>query len=130
MLRQDFIFCKIKELSSEFISPIAACADRPRKKFLRQAISAILFSGSLVVTELARWIRDDCTDIFHRIKRLLNHLVSPAVNLASLVETYRSATAVCISLSQDTGAWKFTLICTRSGFFLWRWMFSAYKTQR
>jgi hypothetical protein len=89
MLSQDFIFCKTKELLDEFISPIAACADKPRKKFLRQVLSAILFSGSLVVTDMTRWIHDDCTDIFHRLKRLLNHLISPVVNLTSLVEAYR-----------------------------------------
>jgi len=90
MLRQDFVFCKTKELLAEFIAPIAARADKPRKKFLRQAVSAILLSGSLVVMELARWMHDGCTDIFYRLKRLLNHLASPVVDLASLVEAYRT----------------------------------------
>jgi len=50
--------------------------DRPRQRFLRQAIGAILIAGTLVVTDLARWIHDDCSDIFYRLKRLLNHLIS------------------------------------------------------
>ena len=76
MLRKDFIICKTRNLLDEFMTPIIADADKPRQKFLRQAVAAILLSGSLIVTEFASWIHDDCTDIFHRLKRLLNHLVS------------------------------------------------------
>ncbi len=54
-----------------------AQADKPRRKFLRQTLGAILLSGSLIVSEFARWIHDDCSDIFYRAKRLLNHLVAP-----------------------------------------------------
>ena len=76
MLRKDFIICKTRNLLNEFMTPIITDADKPRQKFLRQAVAAILLSGSLIVTEFAGWIHDDCTDIFHRLKRLLNHLVS------------------------------------------------------
>jgi hypothetical protein len=50
MLRKDFILCKTRKLLNEFMAPITAEADKPRRKFLHQAIGAILLSGSLVVT--------------------------------------------------------------------------------
>ena len=89
MLRKDFILCKTRSLLNEFISPIITDANKPRQKFLRQSVAAILLSGSLVVTEFARCIHDDCTDIFHRLKRLLNHLVSPCANFTVILDTYR-----------------------------------------
>ena len=70
MLRKDFIISKTRCLLSEFVHPIVQKADKPRKKFLQQAVGAILLSGSLVVTEFSRWIRDDCSDIFYRLKAL------------------------------------------------------------
>lgn len=91
MLRKDFILCKTRNLLNEFMAPITEKADKPRRKFLRQAIGAILLSGSLVVTEFGRWIHDDCSDIFYRLKRLLNHLVSPHGDLTKPVKAYRQA---------------------------------------
>ncbi len=93
MLQKDLILCKTRNLLNEFITPITAKADKPRRKFLRQAVGAILLSGSLIVTEFARWIHDDCSDIFYRLKRLLNHLVSPHANLTAVVKAYRQAIA-------------------------------------
>jgi len=93
MLRKDFILCKTRNLLNEFMAPIITNTDKPRQKFLRQAVAAILLSGSLIVTEFARWIHDDCTDIFHRFKRLLNHLVSPCGNLTAMVDAYRQLAA-------------------------------------
>ncbi|MHC4483010.1 MAG: hypothetical protein ACYSW4_05635 [Planctomycetota bacterium] len=84
MLRKDLIICKTRELLNEFMAPIVAEADKPRQKFVRQAVRAILFSGSLIVTELARWIRDDCSDIFYR----LNHLITPWGKLTARNENY------------------------------------------
>lgn len=89
MLKKDFILNKTRCLLNEFINPIIEKADKPRKKFLRQAIGAILLSGSLIVTEFAHWIHDDCSDIFYRVKRLLNHLISSNGNLTVVVEAYR-----------------------------------------
>lgn len=89
MLRKDFILCKSRKLLHEFMAPITAQADRPRKKFLHQSVGAILLSGSLVVTELAHWIRDDCSDIFYRLKRLLNHLTTARGQLQTMAEAYR-----------------------------------------
>jgi len=93
MLRKDLILCKTRNLLNEFMAPITEKADKPRQKFLRQAVGAILLSGSLVVTEFAHWIRDDCSDIFHRLKRLLNHLVSPRGDLNKVVVAYRQKVA-------------------------------------
>ena len=74
MLDKDFVICKTRTELSEFIQPMTEQLDRPRKKFLRQVIGAILLSGSLVVTEIARWLKDGCTDRFYQLKRLFNHL--------------------------------------------------------
>jgi hypothetical protein len=89
MLGKDFIICKTRTELSEFIKPISQQLDRPRKKFLRQTIGAILLSGSLIVTEMARWVRDECSDRFYRLKRLLNHLVSLEGDLSQAVDSYR-----------------------------------------
>lgn len=89
MLRKDFILCKTRSLLNEFLAPITEKADKPRKKFLRQAIGAILLSGSLIVTELTRWIHDDCSDNFYRLKRLLNHLTSTRGELSAVARAYR-----------------------------------------
>jgi hypothetical protein len=93
MLRKDFIISKTRNLLNEFMAPITSKADKPRQKFLPQAVGAILLSGSLVVTEFARWIHDDCSDIFYRLKRLLNHLISPCGDLSPMVDSYRQMTA-------------------------------------
>ena len=93
MLRKDFVLCKTRNLLNEFMAPITAKADKPRQKFLRQAVGAILLSGSLIVTELGRWIHDDCSDIFYRLKRLLNHLVSSHGDLTTVAKAYRQTIA-------------------------------------
>ena len=45
MIRKDFILSQARNLLSEFLQPIADRTDRPRKKFLRQTVGAILLSG-------------------------------------------------------------------------------------
>lgn len=97
MLRKDFVLHKTKQLLSDFLSPIIANTDKPRQKFLRQTVAAILLSGCLVVKELTRWINDDCSDLFYRLKRLLNHLVSPCGDLSGAVAGYRQLLARYIS---------------------------------
>ena len=89
MIRKDFIIDKARNCLAEFLDPIGARADKPRRKFLRQTIGAILLSGSLVVMEFSRLIHDDCSDIFYRVKRLLNHLVSNRGDLSPVVQAYR-----------------------------------------
>ena len=93
MLRKDIIISKTRNLLNEFMIPIMAKADKPRRKFLRQALRAILLSGSLIVSEFARWIHDDCSDVFYRLKRLLNHLISPRADLQPIIQAYRRAMA-------------------------------------
>ncbi len=97
MLRKDFILHKTRTLLSGFVSPIIAAADKPRQKFLRQTVAAILLSGCLVVKELTRWIHDDWSDLFYRLKRLLNNLVSPSGDLSGVVAGYRQSLAPYIS---------------------------------
>jgi hypothetical protein len=97
MLRKDFILHKTKTLLSEYLNPIIVNTDKPRQKFLRQTVAAILLSGCLVVKELTRWIHDDCSDLFYRLKRLLNHLVSPSGDLSAAVAGYRQTQARYIS---------------------------------
>jgi hypothetical protein len=89
MLREDFIIHKTRCLLNEFMTQIIATADRPRREFLCKQLGQYYFSGSLVVSELARWIRDDCSDIFYRLKRLLNHLVSPRGNWTAAAQAYK-----------------------------------------
>ena len=91
MLRKDLVLCKTRKLLTEFMAPLTAQVDQPRQKFLRQAVGSILLSGSLIVSEFARWIHDDCSDIFHRLKRLLNHLVSARGDLTASVNAYRQS---------------------------------------
>jgi len=50
--------------------------------------------------ELGRWVRDDCSDPFYRMKRLLNHLVSPRGDLTAAVRRYRQA--VSLHIQPDT----------------------------
>jgi hypothetical protein len=93
MLRNDFILNKTRNLLSLFLAPLTHQTDRPRQRFLRQAVGAILLSGTLVVTELAHWIHDDCSDVFYRLKRLLNHLTSREGDLNTAIAAYRQAMA-------------------------------------
>lgn len=93
MLRKDFIISKTRNYMAQFINPIAIAADKPRRKFLREVLGAILISGSLVVMEFSRLIQDDCSDIFYRLKRLLNHLTSPRGDLSVVVQAYRQQMA-------------------------------------
>ncbi|NIP26165.1 MAG: transposase [Phycisphaerae bacterium] len=93
MIRKDFIISKTRNYLTKFIDPIAIATDKPRQKFLRQVLGAILLSGSLVVMEFSRLIHDDCSDIFYRLKRLLSHLQSPRADLSKVVRAYREQMA-------------------------------------
>lgn len=93
MIRKDFIISKTRNYLTKFIDPMAIATDKPRQKFLRQVLGAILLSGSLVVMEFSRLIHDDCSDIFYRLKRLLNHLTSPRADLSKVVRAYREQMA-------------------------------------
>jgi len=52
MLRKDSVLCKTRNLLNEFMAPVTAKTDKPRRKFLRQTIGAILLSGSLPKREM------------------------------------------------------------------------------
>ena len=89
MVRKDVLIHKTRRRLDEFLAPMLELVDKPRKRFLRQTVRAILFSGSLVVMELCKWVRDKCSDPFYQDKRLLNHLVSPQADLGHAVAAYR-----------------------------------------
>lgn len=89
MIRHDLILSKTRRLLDEFLAPMQSHVDKPRRRFLRQAVRGILLSGSLVVMELCRWIRDGCSDRFYQDKRLLHHLTSPRADLSEAVVAYR-----------------------------------------
>jgi len=93
MIRKDLIISKTRNQLSQFISLIAEPADKPRRRFLRQSVGAVLLSGSLVVMEFSRLIHDGCSDIFYRVKRLLHHLKSPRGDLSGPLRAYREQMA-------------------------------------
>ena len=93
MVREDLVIDKTRKLLGQFLAPMQAQVDKPRQRFLIQAVRGILFSGTLVVMELCRWIRDDCVDRFYQDKRLLNHLTSPRADLRQAVGAYRQSVA-------------------------------------
>lgn len=93
MIRKDLLISKTRILLDEFLAPMQARVDKPRKRFLKQAVRGILFSGTLVVMELCRWIKDGCSDRFYQDKRLLNHLTSPRADLGQAVTAYRQNVA-------------------------------------
>lgn len=93
MIREDLLIDKSRTLLGEFLTPMQDQLDKPRKRFLDQVIRGILFSGTLVVMELCRWVRDGCSDRFYQDKRLLNHLTSPQGNLNQAVAAYRQQMA-------------------------------------
>ena len=91
MLRKDLLIHKTKTLLDEFLNPMLGQLDKPRKRFLKQTVRGILFSGSLVVMELCKWISDKCSDPFYQDKRLLNNLLSPHADLGKAVTAYRQS---------------------------------------
>jgi hypothetical protein len=74
MYRFDYIIDNLRKYKQAFIENITKNVTVPKQKFLTQAIPAVLLSGSLVVTRYAKWIRDNCKDVHHSKKRLLNQL--------------------------------------------------------
>jgi hypothetical protein len=96
MLRQEVLIRKTRTRLSEFLQPVLAAVDKPRQRFLPQVLRGVLFSGSLVMTEIGRCVRDDCSDPFHREKRLLNHLGSPEGDLTAAVRRYQQAVAAYV----------------------------------
>jgi len=54
MVHKDLLIHKSRVLLGEFLAPMLEQVDKPRKRFLQQAVRGILFSGSLVVMDLCR----------------------------------------------------------------------------
>lgn len=84
MIRKDILVHKTKTLLDDFLNPMLGQLDKPRQRFLRQTVRAILFSGSLVVMELCKWIRDKCSYRFYQDKRLLNNACCNSIGLANV----------------------------------------------
>lgn len=82
MIRKDILVHKTKTLLDDFLNSMLGQLDKSRRRFLRQTVRAILFSGSLVVMELCKWIRDKCSDRLYQDKRLLNNLPSSNSNFS------------------------------------------------
>ena len=99
IITQDYLIHKLKELKLQFLSPITAVTQKPKAKFLQQALPAVLLSGTLVVTIFARWINDRCSDPFYSLKRLLNHILRNS-GWYKIAQAYR--TSMNRFLSPDT----------------------------
>ncbi len=78
MYRFDYIIDNLRKYKHTFIRNITKDVVIPKQKFLKQAIPAVLLSGSLVITRHSKWIRDNCKDVHHSKKRLLNQLNNKA----------------------------------------------------
>ena len=74
MYQVDYLIDNLKKYKQVFINNITKNVVIPKQKFLKQAIPAVLLSGSLVITKHLRWIKDNCKDIHYSKKRLLNQL--------------------------------------------------------
>lgn len=92
MYRFDYIIDNLKKYKQLFIKNITDNVALPKQKFLKQAIPAVLLSGSLVITKHAKWIKDNCKDIHHRKKRLLNQLNSK-IQWEQISKNYRRSFA-------------------------------------
>jgi len=95
MYQFDYIIDNLRKYKHSFIENITKDIVIPKQKFLKQAIPAVLLAGSLVITKYARWIRDNCKDIHHSKKRLLNQLNNKA-QWKRIVKNYRCSFAAKI----------------------------------
>ena len=95
MYQFDYVIDNLRKYKHTFIENITKDIVIPKQKFLKQAIPAVLLAGSLVVTKYARWIRDNCKDIHHSKKRLLNQLNNKA-QWKRIVKNYRRSFAAKI----------------------------------
>ncbi len=96
MYQFDYIIDNLRKYKHTFIRNITKDIVIPKQKFLKQAIPAVLLSGSLVITKQIKWIRDNCKDIHHSKKRLLNQLNNKA-QWKRILRNYRCSFADKIS---------------------------------
>jgi hypothetical protein len=95
-MRQDLLIHKARHLLDKFLAPMLEAGTHPASVFCPQALRGILFSGSLAVTNFCGWIRDQYSDRFYQVKRLLNYLVSLAGDLTATVQNYRRAVSTYV----------------------------------
>lgn len=96
MYRFDYIIDNLRKYKHAFIKDITENVVIPKQKFLKQAIPAVLLSGSLVITKQVKWIKDKCKDIHHSKKRLLNQL-NNKIQWQRIVKNYRCSFACKIA---------------------------------
>ena len=68
--------CKLitKPLWRKWLLPYLAALTPARQQFVQQAVQGILASGSLILSEMARAVRDTSTGLLHVLKRFSRHL--------------------------------------------------------
>ncbi len=67
-----------KPLWRKWLLPYLARLAPARQQFVQQAVQGILASGSLILSEMARTVRERSTGFFHVLKRFCRHLGNPA----------------------------------------------------
>ncbi len=71
-MRKDWLIRQTRDLRGEFLGPMLDEVDKPRRRFLPQTVRGILFSGSPVMMDVCRWVRDDGADRFSQDKRRMS----------------------------------------------------------
>ncbi len=92
-MRRQTLLMKVSARLEAFLKPILVGADKVRRRFLRQAVTGILASGSLVATEMARRVHDRTTALDYTAKRLGRELVAETWHLQTLQRQYLDAVA-------------------------------------
>jgi len=95
-MRRQSLLMKVSARLEAFLKPILVGADKVRRRFLRQAVTGILGSGSLVVTEIARRIHDGTRALDYTAKRLCRELVAETWHLPTFQQQYLDSVASCI----------------------------------
>jgi len=92
-MRRQSLLMKVSARLETFLKPILAQADKVRQRFLRQAVTGILASGSLVVTEMARRVHDGTSALDYTAKRLCRELAAETWHLPTLQQRYLDTVA-------------------------------------
>lgn len=87
-MRRQSLLMKVSSRLDRFLKPILAEADKVRRRFIRQAVTGVLASRSLIVTEMARRIHDHTSALDYTAKRLCRELMAETWHLATLQEAY------------------------------------------
>ncbi|MGB2753681.1 MAG: transposase [Phycisphaerae bacterium] len=92
-MRKQSLLMKVSARLETFLKPILAEVDKVRRRFVRQAVTGILTSRSLVVTEMARRIHDGTAALDYTAKRLCRELVAETWHLPTLQQRHLDAVA-------------------------------------